>query len=132
MDKYVGFNGRDDVAVLFNVGTGPQYSYNDPNPFKVADDFPTEDEILFAYYVDENYSGDAFVLFEKNGKLFEVHGSHCSCYGLEDQWHPEETSWEALAIRPRTGYDSPTYCVIEQYSDTFWSLVDSHTHKENI
>jgi len=42
--------------------------------------------ILFASYSYENYSGDAYVLFEKNGKLFEVFGSHCSCYGLEGQF----------------------------------------------
>jgi hypothetical protein len=38
------------------------------------------------------------VIFEKDGKLWEVNGSHCSCYGLEGQWQPEETTWEAIAI----------------------------------
>ena|SRR5690554_3939768 len=52
--------------------------------------------ILFATYSYENYYGDAFVLCEKDGKLYEVHGSHCSCYGLEGQWEPEETTLEAL------------------------------------
>jgi len=55
--------------------------------------------ILFAAYGYANYSGDAFVLFEQNGKLYEVNGSHCSCYGLEDQWCTEETSLEALEFR---------------------------------
>lgn len=45
--------------------------------------------ILFAYYSYKQYEGEAWVLFEQNGLLFEVNGSHCSCYGLENQWQPE-------------------------------------------
>jgi hypothetical protein len=55
--------------------------------------------ILFASYTWLNYSGDAFVLFEKEGKLYEVNGYHCSCYGLEGQWEPEETNPQALKHR---------------------------------
>lgn len=46
--------------------------------------------ILMAIYETEWYQGDAFVLFEKDGKLYEINGGHCSCYGLEGQWSPEE------------------------------------------
>lgn len=65
-------------------------------------------EILLASYSYENYEGEAFVLFKRDGKLFEVHGNHCSCYGLSEQdysgsttsqWDPEETSVEALRKR---------------------------------
>lgn len=49
-----------------------------------------EINILFASYGQANYSGDAWVLFEKDGKLFEVNGGHCSCYGLEGQWDEKE------------------------------------------
>ena len=55
--------------------------------------------ILFASYGCANYEGDAFVLFEKEGKIFEVNGGHCSCYGLEGQFSPEETTLEALNHR---------------------------------
>jgi hypothetical protein len=55
--------------------------------------------VLFAAYGTDNYSGDAFVLFEQDGKLYEVNGSHCSCYGLEGQWEPEETRLDALEFR---------------------------------
>lgn len=55
--------------------------------------------ILFASYDTDNYSGDAFVLFEKEGKLFEVNGSHCSCYGLEGQFDPEETTLQEIEFR---------------------------------
>lgn len=59
--------------------------------------------VLFAIYTYEYYNGDAFVLFEENGELFEVNGGHCSCYGLEGQWEPEKTSEEALLHRLKHG-----------------------------
>lgn len=55
--------------------------------------------ILFASYGTGNYSGEAFVLFEKDGKLYEVNASHCSCYGLEGQFEPEETTLEEIEFR---------------------------------
>lgn len=55
--------------------------------------------ILFASYGEGNYSGDAWVLFEQNEKLYEVNGSHCSCYGLEGQWSPEKTTLEVIKHR---------------------------------
>lgn len=66
--------------------------------------------VYLAYYHVGNYGCDssAFVLFDdKEGKLFEVNGSHCSCHGLgqsgysggSTQWEPEETSVEALNHR---------------------------------
>lgn len=55
--------------------------------------------VLLASYGRPMCSGYAFVLFERDGKLYEVNGSHCSCYGLEDQWDPEETTVEALRHR---------------------------------
>jgi hypothetical protein len=55
--------------------------------------------ILFASYDCGGYDGEAFVIFEENGSLYEVHGSHCSCYGLEGQWEPELTTKAALEMR---------------------------------
>ena len=60
-------------------------------------------EILLASYSYENYSGDAFILFRHGGKLYEVNGGHCSCYGLEGQWSPEGTTVEALQHRLDAG-----------------------------
>lgn len=60
--------------------------------------------ILFASYTYEDYSGDAWVLYEKDGKLYEVNGSHCSCYGLEEQWSDsEEVLLEVLHHRFKKG-----------------------------
>lgn len=57
-------------------------------------------EILYAMYDGGGYDGWAWVLFRKEGKLFEVNGSHCSCYGLEDQWEPSLSSVKAIMMRP--------------------------------
>ena len=59
--------------------------------------------ILFGYYSYQDYSGSAYVLFEQDGKLYEVSGSHCSCNGLEYQWSPEETDLNVLAKRLNDG-----------------------------
>lgn len=56
-------------------------------------------EILLAFYNYECYEGDAFILYKQNEKLYEVNAGHCSCYGLEGQWSPEETSIEFLKTR---------------------------------
>jgi hypothetical protein len=55
-------------------------------------------EILIAYESVGDYGCDSssWFLFRKGGKLYENHGNHCSCYGFEDQWHPEETTVEYL------------------------------------
>lgn len=60
-------------------------------------------EVLLASYSTGNYAGTAFVLFRKDGELYEVHGNHCSCYGLEGQWEPEKTSIEELEFRLNQG-----------------------------
>ena len=55
--------------------------------------------IILATYGFEDYSGGAFVLYEKAGEFYEVTGGHCSCYGLEGQWKPEATTLNAIAHR---------------------------------
>ena len=84
-------------------------------------------EILLAYYSYEDYSGSAFVLFEKDGKLFEVNGGHCSCYGLSEsnysdstgtQWQPEETTWESLVTRLKSWQ-------FEGFSDELRALIEA-------
>ena len=77
------FHGKDDLIHDFEI------------PPSALDGV----EVLFAAYESGGYEGDAFALFRKDGKLFEVRGSHCSCYGLEGQWEPEETTVAALKTR---------------------------------
>lgn len=74
--------------------------------FAVSEEQSKGVDILYAYYGYASYEGDAQVIFRKDGKLFEVNGSHCSCYGLEGQWEPEETSVTALLARPNVSEDA--------------------------
>lgn len=71
--------------------------------FNLTEDVLRDCKILLAWYGYGDYDGAAFVLFDRDGKLYEVDGSHCSCYGLEGQWDPEETSVEALRHRIKEG-----------------------------
>lgn len=73
-------------------------------------------DVLLAAYTYEDYSGDAFVLFRKDGILFEVNGGHCSCYGLEGQWEPEETTTECLLKRQWYRFGEAVQVVIGQLS----------------
>lgn len=59
--------------------------------------------LLFAVYCDDGCVGNAFVLFEEHMRLYEVHASHCSCYGLENQFDVEEVTLEALEYRMHNG-----------------------------
>jgi hypothetical protein len=58
----------------------------------------SEATVIAAIYDTGDYSGDAMVVYRKEGKLYEVHCSHCSCNGL-DSWRPEETTYEVLMDR---------------------------------
>ena len=82
------------------------------NPFEaMKSDFENYDgksirddiEIIVAYYSYEDYSGDALVIYKENGKLYEVTGGHCSCYGLEGQWEPEEINKEYILHKINEG-----------------------------
>lgn len=57
--------------------------------------------VLHYEYDQEQYEGHALCVYELDGKLYEVEGSHCSCNGLEEQWDPTETTAETLLMRPR-------------------------------
>lgn len=59
-------------------------------------DLPEPEQVIVADYTYEDYSGDSDVLYRNGDKFFYVSGSHCSCYGLEDQWEPEEYTRETL------------------------------------
>lgn len=60
-------------------------------------------DILVAYESVGSWGCDSssFTLMRRqsDGALLENHGSHCSCYGFEGQWEPEETTKEALLAK---------------------------------
>ena len=50
-------------------------------------------KIIFGFYNCQEYEGYASVIIQMpDDSLKLVHGSHCSCYGLEDQWDMEDIS----------------------------------------
>lgn len=67
--------------------------------------------LLVAVY-SLGYDGCALVVYEKGGTLFEVNGGHCSCYDLEGQWSPEETSVDSLRLR---SYDTDIQTELNEY-----------------
>lgn len=86
MSYFDGFDDEEDVEY--------QFSIRRKHPW---------DRILAAIYSPMDYEGWAVVIFERNGQLFSVEGSHCSCFGLEGQWAPVEISREALKYTADNG-----------------------------
>ncbi|MGG0667812.1 hypothetical protein ABE073_04700 [Lederbergia citrisecunda] len=93
------FDDKEDVLKQFS---GERWSWDDEEESKFVEE-NNSCNIIFASYGNANYSGGAWVLFEKDGELHEVDGSHCSCYGLEGQWEPEEVSLDELEHRLLNG-----------------------------
>ncbi|QYW02096.1 integrase [Stenotrophomonas phage Siara] len=127
-----GFESRED---LINNFQGETYSMEAnegrggyiPDPDNIIKD---GFHVLFAIYEQEAYEGSAFVLIGRDGKLFEVNGSHCSCMGLEGQWEEEETTVEALRHRMEKGelgkesewdYENHVY----KYKDKFGAVLEA-------
>ena len=82
-------------------------------------------EVLLAWYGRGCWDGHAMVVYRtKEGQLYEVNGSHCSCYGLEGRWDPEETNYKALAMRDPSNIDSDLD-FIEAYKEMLEILKDN-------
>jgi hypothetical protein len=86
---------EDDIKG--HIATDYEYDRNELDKYK----------FIIAYESVGSWGCDSssFFLFKekKSGTLFEVHGSHCSCYGFEGQFEPEETSLVALKDRAEKG-----------------------------
>jgi len=91
MRLFKGFCCRHELAYEFDIDEG-ELPYNIP----------------IAIYERGGYEGEALVIFWKgivpNLKLYRVDANHCSCCGLEDQWRPEETTYESLKHEATKGY----------------------------
>lgn len=85
-----GFRSIDDLEAKFQI--------------KLNDE-----EIIFAEYSMGDYDGQAWVVFQREGELYEVNASHCSCYGLEGQWDEEKTSVAELEHRISKGEASNSF-----------------------
>lgn len=78
---------------------------------------PQPDIVILADYSYEDYMGDAWFVYIKNGIVYEGHGSHCSCYGLEGQFEPEEvgTIEQAILIMERRISKHEPYSLQDKY-----------------
>lgn len=56
-------------------------------------------EIILFENDEESYSGLSWIIYRKDGKLYENTGSHCSCFYFEGQWDPYEVTEQALRFR---------------------------------
>ena len=86
-------------------------------------------EVIYAIYSYGCYEGDAFVLFKRDGKLYEVNAGHCSCYGLERQWEPEETSIEELRHRMDKGQLGRNYYDGDDFAGELKQILDKLEEK---
>lgn len=112
--KYFGhFTCAADVARDFSDVADDGYTSKNDIVIK-------EDEILLASYGGRDYEGAAIVIFVRDEKYYEVHGSHCSCNGLEGQWSPEETSMEALLYRLENMDEYSRRDLIEEHGQDFY------------
>ena len=60
-------------------------------------------EILLASYNLDDYQGEAFILFVRDGVLYEVNGCHDALDDMHGQWEPEDTFIDALRHRMENG-----------------------------
>lgn len=64
-------------------------------------------DVLVAYESVGDYGCDSssFFLFKdkETGMLYELHGSHCSCFGFEGQFQLGESNAAALKLRVQNG-----------------------------
>jgi len=91
--------GKTEEQVKEHLENG--YSGDKIHISKVKDTIEGLD-ILVAYESVGSWGCDStsFFLFkDSKGKLYEMHGSHCSCYGFEDQFRLEKTERQALWYR---------------------------------
>lgn len=56
-------------------------------------------EVLYALNQPIYCADTVYILFIKNGILYEVSGTHDSYNCYEEQWDPEETTVEAILLR---------------------------------
>lgn len=94
------FKCNEDIASQFS-GYDPEWSNNENRRevFKDILDLLNSSEVLLAWYGGGCYDGEACVVYKSEGRLYEVNGSHCSCYGLEDRWKPDGTNKRILSMR---------------------------------
>ncbi len=99
-----GWESIDEIRKAFIEDYAGRVNETDAANF--ADDMAG---LLIANLDSWFYEESAHFLFVREGQLYEVSASHCSCNDFEGQWSPDKVEWEQLAMRPKEwfAYDSP-------------------------
>ena len=91
---------------MYNYGDGFDDWRDIQRQFEMDD--PEPDEVLWASYNIDGYEGFSNVIYRNGDKFYYNYAAHCSCYGLEGQWDPEEYSAELfLAAYEKGHWDIP-------------------------
>lgn len=75
-------------------------------------DTPEPEKVYLARYEGGGYEGSGLVLYSNDGKFYLNEASHCSCYGLEGTWYPEEYASKELfleCLKRRKFYDHQSF-----------------------
>jgi hypothetical protein len=83
-----------------------------------------EPDVLFAAYEYENYSGEALVLFKRDGDLWMVEAGHCSCYGLEEMWDPEQATPQQLRHMVNASHDEWLWPIMSRHKQALLKVCD--------
>lgn len=99
---------------------------------KIVDDYEITDgeldkyKLLIVHKEEDSYEGYSHLLLQdkESGKLYANYASHCSCYGYEGQFKPEETTVEFLT-GPYEAWYKDTPEVVKWMKENF-RLTKSH------
>lgn len=81
--------------------------------------------LLLASYSQEDDSSYAFLLYELNGRLYEINASHDSEVDFKGQWQPEETVLEALHFRLTRGHLGSKEASSNIFADELKAILNS-------
>ncbi len=95
------FSNKGSLAELAEECKGA----GEDGKYVVPPEFPKESELLFGDWDEESYEGSFYLLWRRDGALYEMKMSHCSCnYYGEDfgSWaRNQPLSREYLQMRER-------------------------------
>jgi len=97
---------------------------DDFNEYGKDVDFLEGFDVLLASYIQESYEGYAFLLLRKGSEIYEINASHCSCFGLEGQFQPEETTVESMRHRLDEGSFGTDYRGVNEFADELREVLD--------
>jgi len=95
--------GKTEDGVKKHIAHNYAEQPYDKESAKVVHDKLDKLDVLIAYESVGSWGCDSTSFFvfkhKETGMLYEMHGSHCSCYGFEGQFRLEQTTTEALKSR---------------------------------